>query len=175
VSRFAWNRPRAAERCAEEDGIILVSTDSLAEGLNLHQRCCHLIHLDLPYNPNRLEQRNGRIDRYGQRNDAEIRYLYLGGTFEERLLLRLIAKYEKEYSSNIACVYAFRGEADQAFAWLDKVLERHEGFSQMDNVFDKIHSDPRWLPFLRKIGKAPEQLAKIKFKVTLPPQWATYW
>ncbi len=74
---------------------MLVSTDSLAEGLNLHQRCFHLIHLDLPYNPNRLEQRNGRIDRYGQRNDPEIRYLFLAGTFEERLLLRLIAKYEK--------------------------------------------------------------------------------
>ena len=88
-------RTRAAERCAEEDGMILVSTDSLAEGLNLHQRCFHLIHLDLPYNPNRLEQRNGRIDRYGQRNDPEIRYLFLAGTFEERLLLRLIAKYEK--------------------------------------------------------------------------------
>ena len=88
-------RSLAAERCAEQDGIVLVSTDSLAEGLNLHQRCFHLIHLDLPYNPNRLEQRNGRIDRYGQRNDPEIRYLFLAGTFEERLLLRLIAKYEK--------------------------------------------------------------------------------
>jgi superfamily II DNA or RNA helicase len=90
-SERAW----AAERFAVEDGVILVSTDSLAEGLNLHQRCCHLIHLDLPYNPNRLEQRNGRIDRYGQRNDPEIRYLFLAGTFEERLLLHLIAKYEK--------------------------------------------------------------------------------
>ena len=89
------DRTAAAERCAEEDGIVLVSTDFLAEGLNLHQRCFHLIHLDLPYNPNRLEQRNGRIDRYGQRNDPEIRYLFLAGTFEERLLLRLIAKYEK--------------------------------------------------------------------------------
>jgi superfamily II DNA or RNA helicase len=92
------HRQRAAERCAEEDGIVLVSTDSLAEGLNLHQRCHHLIHLDLPYNPNRLEQRNGRIDRYGQRAEPEIRYLYLAGTFEERLLLRLIAKYEKARS-----------------------------------------------------------------------------
>ena len=88
-------RTRIAERCGERDGIILISTDSLAEGLNLQQRCCNLIHLDLPYNPNRLEQRNGRIDRYGQTHDPCIRYLYLAGTFEERLLLRLIAKYEK--------------------------------------------------------------------------------
>jgi superfamily II DNA or RNA helicase len=88
-------RSRIADRFTERDGIVVVSTDSLAEGLNLQQRCCHLIHLDLPYNPNRLEQRNGRIDRYGQIRDPQIRYLYLAGTFEERLLLRLIAKYEK--------------------------------------------------------------------------------
>ncbi|MDR3538152.1 MAG: SNF2-related protein [Acetobacteraceae bacterium] len=87
-------RTRAADRCTAADNVILVSTDSLAEGLNLHQHCCDLIHLDLPYNPNRLEQRNGRIDRYGQRYPPQIRYLYLAGTFEERLLLRLIAKYE---------------------------------------------------------------------------------
>jgi len=36
-----------------------------------------------------------------------------------------------------------------------------------ENLFDKIHGDPRWLPFLRKIGKAPEQLAKSDSKVTL--------
>jgi hypothetical protein len=38
----------------------------------------------------------------------------------------------------------------------------------MSNLFDKIHADPRWQPFLRKIGYAPEQLVKIQFKVTLP-------
>ncbi len=88
-------RTRVAERCAAEEGIALVSTDSLAEGLNLQQRCFNLIHLDLPYNPNRLEQRNGRIDRYGQEREPQIRYLYLAGTFEERLLLHLIRKFEK--------------------------------------------------------------------------------
>ncbi|MSP01926.1 MAG: hypothetical protein EXR07_12880 [Acetobacteraceae bacterium] len=92
-------RAAAASRFGESDGLILISTDSLAEGLNLHQHCFHLIHLDLPYNPNRLEQRNGRIDRYGQRREPEIRYLYLPGTFEERLLLHLISKYEKARAS----------------------------------------------------------------------------
>jgi len=38
----------------------------------------------------------------------------------------------------------------------------------VENLFDNIHSDPRWLPFLRKLGKAPEQLAPITFKVTMP-------
>ena len=86
-------------------------------------------------------------------------------------LAALIAKYEKDGPSNIASVYAYRGEADQAFEWLDKAVEYGDGgLGEIvtDNLFDKIHADPRWLAFLRKIGKAPEQLAKVEFKVTLP-------
>ena len=92
----AQERSTITERFSHQDGLVLVSTDATAEGLNLHDRCHHLIHLELPYNPNRLEQRNGRIDRYGQRCDPDVRYLYLVGTFEERLLLRLVAKYERQ-------------------------------------------------------------------------------
>ena len=92
-------RMEVTERFSTEDGLVLVSTDSLAEGLNLHRRCRDLIHLDLPYNPNRLEQRNGRIDRYGQQGVPIIRYLYLAGTFEEDLLLRLITKHEAARAS----------------------------------------------------------------------------
>jgi TolB-like protein/class 3 adenylate cyclase len=94
-------------------------------------------------------------------------------TDSDTALTALVAKYEKDGSYNIACVYAFRGDADQAFEWLDKALEYHDPRLTdivTENLFDKIHSDPRWLPFLRKIGKAPDQLAKIKFNVTLPPQ-----
>ena len=89
-------RERCIERFSRDDGLVLVSTDATAEGLNLHERCHHLIHVELPYNPNRLEQRNGRIDRYGQAEIPIVRYLYLAGTFEERVLLRLIAKYERQ-------------------------------------------------------------------------------
>ena len=46
----------------------------------------------------------------------------------------------------------------------------YSALSQRDEMFENIHSDPRWLPFLRKLGRAPEQLAKIQFKVTLPRQ-----
>src|SRR5262252_2482710 len=58
----------------------------------------------------------------------------------------------------------------QADEWLDKAIAYQDpGLSDIvsENLFDKIHSDPRWLPFPRKIGKAPDQLAKIEFKV--PP------
>jgi len=89
-------RQQITQRFRTEDNLILISTDTSAEGLNLHDRCHHLIHLELPWNPNRLEQRNGRIDRYGQWKTPYIHYLYLCGTFEERILARLIAKYERQ-------------------------------------------------------------------------------
>ena len=93
------DRKKITDKFRRSEGIILVSTDAAAEGLNLHDRCHHLIHLELPFNPNRLEQRNGRIDRYGQKQIPFIRYLYLLGTFEDRILLRLIMKYEKQRAS----------------------------------------------------------------------------
>ncbi len=86
-------------------------------------------------------------------------------------LAALIAKYEKDSSYNIACVYAFRREPDRVFEWLDKAVAYGDpGLSEIviDDVFSHIQSDPRWLPFLRKLGKAPEQLAAIEFEVTLP-------
>ncbi|MBI3800828.1 MAG: SWF/SNF helicase family protein [Deltaproteobacteria bacterium] len=99
---------QVTERFRTQDNLVLVSTDAAAEGLNLHDRCHHLIHLELPFNPNRLEQRNGRIDRYGQQYDPIVRYLFLRGTFEERILLRLIAKYERQVPRG-ADALQFRG------------------------------------------------------------------
>jgi TolB-like protein/Tfp pilus assembly protein PilF len=86
----------------------------------------------------------------------------------DEALNALIAKYEKDSPYNIAYDYAFCGDADKAFEWLDKtVAYRDPGLGDIvnENLFDKIHSDPRWLPILRKIGKAPDQLAKIEFKM----------
>jgi superfamily II DNA/RNA helicase len=53
---------------------ILLATDAAAEGSNLQNHCYRLIHYEIPWNPNRMEQRNGRIDRHGQK-----RFLALGG------------------------------------------------------------------------------------------------
>jgi tetratricopeptide (TPR) repeat protein len=101
-----------------------------------------------------------------------IAYHALGRNAESgEALAELIAKYEQDWSYNIAYVYAFRGEASKAFEWLDKAVGyRDAGLAEIvrEPLFDNIRQDSRWLPFLRKIGKAPEQLAKIEFKVTLP-------
>jgi tetratricopeptide (TPR) repeat protein len=85
-------------------------------------------------------------------------------------LAELIAKYEKETNYNIAGIYAFRGEADRAFERLEKERKSGGTFAEIvvDPLFANLYGDPRWIPFLREIGKAPEQLAKIVFKVTAP-------
>lgn len=49
---------------------ILLATDSASEGINLQNHCRYLIHVEIPWNPNVMEQRNGRIDRHGQRHDT---------------------------------------------------------------------------------------------------------
>jgi len=54
------------EELAKEHRRVLVATDCLSEGVNLQHAFNAVIHYDLPWNPNRLEQREGRVDRYGQ-------------------------------------------------------------------------------------------------------------
>jgi tetratricopeptide (TPR) repeat protein len=86
-------------------------------------------------------------------------------------LAELIDKYEHGSAYNIAYVLAFNGEADRAFAWLDKAVRYNDtGLTQIASQleFTNIHDDPRWLPFLESIGMSPEQLDAIEFKVTLP-------
>ena len=61
----AFNDPTAAVR-------ILVATDAASEGLNLQTTARYLLHFDVPWNPARIEQRNGRIDRYGQARDVSV-------------------------------------------------------------------------------------------------------
>jgi superfamily II DNA or RNA helicase len=51
---------------------VLVATDAAAEGLNLQRTARYLLHFDCPWNPSRIEQRNGRIDRHGQPRDVTI-------------------------------------------------------------------------------------------------------
>jgi tetratricopeptide (TPR) repeat protein len=86
-------------------------------------------------------------------------------------LAELIEQYGQGWPYNIAYILAYRGEADRAFEWLDKAVEYNDGglsYILSEPLFTNIHDDPRWLPFLERIGKSPERLAAIKFEVTLP-------
>jgi tetratricopeptide (TPR) repeat protein len=96
----------------------------------------------------------------------------LGNTAESDAAMAILtAKYEEGASYNIAYAYAFRGQADEAFVWLDKALQhRDSGLTEVISqpMFASIRGDPRWVEFLRKFGRAPEQIAAIPFTVALP-------
>ena len=74
---------------------ILLCTDAAREGINLQARCRDLVHFDLPWNPSRLEQRNGRIDRKLQPAEAvSCRYFIIAQRAEDRVLDALVRKSE---------------------------------------------------------------------------------
>lgn len=70
---------------------VLIATEAGSEGLNL-QFCRHVINFDLPWNPMKLEQRIGRVHRYGQNQDVYIYHLAYKQSIEDRMLALL---YEK--------------------------------------------------------------------------------
>ena len=74
---------------------ILIATDAAREGLNLQSHCWNLFHIDLPWNPSRLEQRNGRIDRKLQPNPEVYCYYFVyHQRVEDRVLAALVRKTE---------------------------------------------------------------------------------
>lgn len=89
-------------RFHETDCRVLLATDAASEGLNLQHRCCRLYHFELPWNPNRLEQRNGRIDRHGQTRPPDIRYLFYPDSPEDRVLDRLVQRIATMHSDRVS-------------------------------------------------------------------------
>jgi len=84
----------AEQQFREGEIQILVATEAAGEGINL-QVCNILCNYDIPWNPNRLEQRMGRIHRYGQRKDCLIFNFVATNTIEGRVLQRLLEKLQE--------------------------------------------------------------------------------
>jgi superfamily II DNA or RNA helicase len=87
-------RLHAEQQFREGEIQILVATEAAGEGINL-QVCNILFNYDIPWNPNRLEQRMGRIHRYGQRKDCLIFNFVATNTIEGRVLQRLLEKLQE--------------------------------------------------------------------------------
>lgn len=86
-------RREAQWEFAKPDTQILIATDAAGEGINL-QFCRLLINWDIPWNPNRLEQRMGRIHRYGQKRDVLVFNMVASNTKEGQVLEKLLRKLD---------------------------------------------------------------------------------
>ena len=76
---------------------VLVATDCLSEGINLQDHFNAVLHYDLPWNPNRLEQREGRVDRYGQpRKEVKTVLLYSPDNVIDGIVLNVLVRKARE-------------------------------------------------------------------------------
>lgn len=117
---------------------VLVSTEVGGTGLNLQKDCSHLVNYDLPWNPMRVEQRIGRIDRIGQRRETCVFNLATRGTIEEQVI-DILAKKLRMFELVIGEVNVILGElgAGKNFerlvleAWLDSEKGNSAQFLQL--------------------------------------------
>ncbi len=125
---------------------ILICTDAAREGINLQARCHDLIHIDLPWNPARLEQRNGRIDRKLQPSpEVWCRYFVYRQRPEDRVLQRLVEKTET--------IYRQLGSAGQVLSDRIGDLLARKGLrdARVTEEIDALEKDPR-------VAKAREEM-----------------
>ena len=95
-SLSAPERQQTLARFQSPEILLLISTDAASEGLNLQEQCRRVIHYELPFNPNRMLQRQGRVDRYGQERPCRFAFLYAKDTYEGEVLSRLFTKIETQ-------------------------------------------------------------------------------
>ena len=88
------SRDRAADRFNDGAVRFLVSTEAAGEGIDLQEQCFTLIHVDLPWNPMRMHQRVGRLNRIGQQRRVEVVIIRNPDTVEGRIWSKLNAKIE---------------------------------------------------------------------------------
>lgn len=92
---LTMSREQAADRFNAGQARFLVSTEAGGEGIDLQQQCHTLIHVDLPWNPMRLHQRVGRINRYGQQHAVDVLTLRNPDTVEALIWERLDGKIRR--------------------------------------------------------------------------------
>ncbi|MFJ4360923.1 DEAD/DEAH box helicase [Streptomyces massasporeus] len=113
--------------CVEEFGLadtpvrVLVTGDVASEGVNLHRQCHQLVHYDVPWSLIRIEQRNGRIDRYGQARPPEFRALILtsevAGAKDDTVVAERLLEREDQAHRSLGTAEAvtglYRAEAEE--------------------------------------------------------------
>src|SRR5262249_10441029 len=125
---------------------ILLATDAAGEGINL-QRAHLMVNYDLPWNPNRIEQRFGRIHRIGQTEVCHLWNLVAEGTREGMVFARLLDKLEQQRQTYQGKVFDVLGEAFESQPLRELLLEairygeRPEVRARLDQVIDATVGD----------------------------------
>ncbi len=130
---------------------IMVATEAAGEGINL-QFCWLMVNYDIPWNPNRLEQRMGRIHRYGQRNTVRIYNLVAADTLEGRILSVLFDKLDQMRAQLGDRVFDVIGDVLLGASLKELILEAISN----QRTLDEIVADMDRIPNAESIRKARE-------------------
>jgi len=105
---------RIASLVSERGAYVLVCTDCLSEGINLQQHFNAVLHYDLAWNPTRHEQREGRVDRFGQEK-AEVRVITYYGADNpiDGVILDVLIRKHKSIKSDLGVTVAVPGSSEQ--------------------------------------------------------------
>lgn len=114
-------RRARVEDMAEANRRVLIATDCLSEGINLQRIFTAVLHYDLPWNPNRLEQREGRVDRYGQTAPTVKTYLLYGADNPiDGVVLNVLLRKVREIRGSIGISIPF---PEDSLTFMDAVMQ----------------------------------------------------
>lgn len=139
TSRLAdEERKMKIDALCEKPRHVLVCTDCLSEGVNLQNGFEAVIHYDLPWNPNRVEQRNGRIDRFGQTSpEVLISTMRAGNNAIDDIVLNVLYRKQDEIRSQLG-VYLPISDNDASVmeSLMQKIISSKNNLSQ-PSLFDE--------------------------------------
>ncbi len=115
-------RKMKIDELASHNRHVLVCTDCLSEGVNLQQGFDAIIHYDLPWNPNRVEQRNGRIDRFGQTSPTVwVTTMYAENNPVDSIVLNVLYKKQDAIKKRLGVYLPI---ADNDASLMESIMER---------------------------------------------------
>jgi superfamily II DNA or RNA helicase len=145
IDRRSAAREQIKASIQQGDIRLVCATDAACEGLNL-QRLGAQINVDLPWNPSRLEQRKGRVQRIGQvRDDVHILSLRYSGTVEDEVYATL--------SERFGDIFSVLGQLPDGFEdqWIDAVLQDRQAVKNFSQRVEKARP-PMELRYMREVA-----------------------
>ncbi|MEJ5929166.1 SNF2-related protein [Corynebacterium sp. H128] len=127
------DRRKAIVDYFRDSGKIMIATEAASEGINL-QFCSMLINYDLPWNPQRVEQRIGRIHRYGQKYDVVIVNFFNEGNAAEARILELLENKFHLFDSVFGASDEVLGRIESGFDFAQEIAKIYDNYRTADEI-----------------------------------------
>lgn len=156
---------------AESQIRVIVASDVASEGINLHYLSHRLIHFDIPWSLMVFQQRNGRIDRYGQIEQPDIRYMLIDSDNPrikgDARIMEILVKKEEQALKNIGDPAMLFGKFNQEEEETAKVIESGAGAAAFEKLLDSDEEEFDPLELLMGLGDEKEVKVEYSDEETL--------